>query len=101
MTDGAELMVAGEPCAPMIESLLAMECRTAPDGMVEFDGLAGPHLLRALMRTEALMMLEDADLMAAGRTVNRTPDRRRADAFVALAQAIAERVAAAGTARAG
>jgi hypothetical protein len=66
MTDADDLMVAGEPCGPMIEAFLGMKFTRARDGMVEFEGLATPHLVRALMRTEAQLLLEDADLMAAG-----------------------------------
>ena len=47
--------------------------------MVTMAGTVDGHVVRALMRLEAQLLLEDADTLAAGGTVDRTPGQRGAD----------------------
>ena len=77
---------------PMLQKL-TKGWRVDQRGLCEFYGefeadLAMPFL-RALMRAEAELLLEDADALCPGQPdEQRTNDQRSADAFVRLAEAV-------------
>jgi hypothetical protein len=61
--------------------------------MFVFDGKFEPHVatpfVRAMMRVEAELLLEDADALRAGRyKEQRTCDERAVDAFLRLTEAV-------------
>ena len=84
----------GEPIADLMPGLMAF-CDGASideDGMfqssVRLEPAVGRPLIRALMRAEAELLLEDADALGTGVETARTPEQRAADAFERLVQAV-------------
>jgi hypothetical protein len=81
--------VAEEPVDDLVQALGQFRSRERSDGMVNFDikldfEEAAP-LRRALMRIEADLLLEDADLIGEQHpTEERTDEQRRADALMEL-----------------
>ncbi len=92
-------MVFGESARTLLATL--SKCRTHEDdvsGMIHFDlrmtpKEAGP-VVRALLRAEAELLLDDADTFDPAATT-RTPEQRRADALLEIAAAAAEALDAA------
>lgn len=87
--------VYGERLGDLLPVLRAISPRAHIDaeGMWVFDGEFKPHVatpfLRAMMRAEAELLLEDADALQPGRyEEQRTGDQRAADALVRLAEAV-------------
>jgi hypothetical protein len=82
----SELMVLGERCTDIADELAGMDMRFLPNGMARCTARmrADGPLVRALYRAEAELLLADATDMADGRYVGRTPEQRRADAFLEL-----------------
>jgi hypothetical protein len=82
-------LVAGEPVHALLAALVQFDLQRAPNGRLnmscDLDGPTGAPLARALMRVEAELLLSDAERVVPGvGPPIRTPDQRRADAFVAL-----------------
>jgi hypothetical protein len=78
------MIVLGEHIDDLGAELLALEWGDARGGMVRITGRLrsdGP-LVRAMLRAEAELLIDDAQAMADGRRVDRTPAQRRADALV-------------------
>ena len=85
--------VAGEATADLLRSFGDIKMSTGLNGMNIDAHLApdvGAPLLRALLRVEAELILADAEDLRDDDRELRTPDQRRADAFVALTQRVAE-----------
>ncbi len=82
--------VAGESLRDLIPALQEV----VKDAQVDEDGMwsgafalepeTGTPFMRALMRIEAELLLEDADRLGEAVGEERTPDQRRADALLAL-----------------
>jgi hypothetical protein len=91
----SQQVVAGEPSDPLIRALGQGTHRIAADGMWRFDlkvdPVLGAPLIRALMRVEADLLRNDADLVSVDcGEPTRTYDQRRADAFVVLVERLTE-----------
>jgi hypothetical protein len=89
MTD---VLVLGERFDDVGDELVGFDVEWRDDGRAEVTGRmsADGALMRALCRAEAELLLADADAMAAGTYRGRTPDQRRADAFVLVAERLGE-----------
>ena len=89
------ILVAGEPADVILKVLMGMRDNLVPDadGMVSIQAkIPQDHaavLLRAIMRIEAELLLADAKEVGSA-AEPRTPQQRRADAFVALALRVAD-----------
>ena len=88
-------LVYGERLGDLRPVLRAITQRAhlVDEGMFVFEGRFEPHtatpFIRALMRAEAELLLEDADALQPGRyEEQRTSDQRAVDALVRLAQAV-------------
>ena len=81
--------VGGELRSELLHALSFVTAEAKPDGgcavNVDLPWDVAPPFLRALMRIEAELLLQDAELVAFGTGEPRTPAERRADALVALA----------------
>jgi len=81
-------IVYGERVSALMPGLIAFGDAAFIDaeGMyrssVILDPVVGEPLARALMRAESELLLEDAERIGTEATDGRTPDQRRADAFV-------------------
>jgi hypothetical protein len=90
------ILVAGEPADVILKVLMGMRDNHVPDadGMVSIQAtIPQDHaavLLRAIMRIEAELLLADAKEVGSSAAEPRTPQQRRADAFVALALRVAD-----------
>jgi hypothetical protein len=84
----------GERCEDIAEEMLGLDIRFGPDKSATVSGRmqADGPLWRAILRVEAELLLADADAMASGTYAARTPNQRRADAFVLVAERIGEAV---------
>ena len=86
MTD---VLVAGEDAQTLVEALLRFRWSDAADGgqsaTFELEPHLGAPLIRAVMRVEAELLLDDADHYPHGADAERTSEQRAADALVALA----------------
>lgn len=82
-------LIAGEPVDVLIEALQQVELQPTRNGMSSMSMRLAPRLaapfLRALMRVEAELLLDDADRLATEDQEDRSHEQRAADAFVALA----------------
>lgn len=94
-----DAMVFGESARTLLTTL--SKCETHDDnvsGMIRFDLRLSPEetgpVVRALFRAEAELLLDDADTFDPMATT-RTPEQRRADAFVEIATAAAKALDAA------
>jgi hypothetical protein len=89
-----DTLVAGEPIGARLRAFGELSLRRNPNGgyrvSARFDREFGAPLLRALMRVEAELLTEDADLIGKADTQLRTPEERRADALVALSLRVAD-----------
>lgn len=94
MTTDTDL-IYGEQPADLLPPLraIAASAEEMPDGMIQYDArfemAAGAPLFRALMRAEAELLREDADNFGVPGVEDRTPDQRRADAFLLICSALA------------
>jgi hypothetical protein len=89
-----DVVVFGERCADLAAELTVLDFDIPPAGTARVSGtvpMDGP-LLRAMYRAEAELLLGDVEAMAAGIYEHRTPEQRRADAFVLLFERIGEAV---------
>jgi hypothetical protein len=87
--------VAGEDRSMLCEAFRRFRTRVRPDGLLDVKFNLPPDLgdpfVRALLRTEAELMLEDADLIGIKPYGDqRTQAQRRADAVVLLLTRVAE-----------
>jgi hypothetical protein len=90
MTGRLDEIVAGETIGDLCSAIRGLKMTPQPDGMVHAAGTVGAPVIRALMRLEGLLLVEDADELA--RTPHmelRTPGQRRHDAFLRLGREIA------------
>jgi hypothetical protein len=83
------LMIAGEELETLLQLFPYLEKAKERDGMIGITANNVPQevmvpFLRALMRTEARLLREDADSIYDDGWEKRTPEQRRADAFVDL-----------------
>ena len=81
--------VAGESAYQLAKAIAQFRVAPSDDGMVHasvrLDPELGIPLQRAIMRTEAELLLEDADALSLENSRElRTPDQRRADALIEL-----------------
>jgi hypothetical protein len=88
-----QALVAGEPVDVLVAALLQCKPRLLNDGCWRIDTMldapTGTPLARALMRTEAELLAQDADDLRPDHLVpERTPEQRRADAFMALVRRV-------------
>ena len=89
--DRPQPTVAGEPLDDLAAVLSGIEVGEVADGLVDFNLRLNDHegviLRRALMRLEAELLLDDADVLTADTLAGmRTPPQRRHDAFMLLVQ---------------
>jgi hypothetical protein len=81
-------MIAGEPLDMLINALATIKPKKTREGMVRITAEMGHDLgssfVRALMRVEAELLAQDAEMLRGSESEFRTPDQRRADALVAL-----------------
>jgi hypothetical protein len=90
MTANVDELVAGETVGDLVAALRGLKFARLRSGMARLSGEIGPPVIRALMRLEAALLLADADELAASPTTDlRTPEQRRADAFVRLGEELA------------
>jgi hypothetical protein len=85
MTD---ILVAGEPVETLLEAFRQIEWETQPNGMTSLkaslERRLGDPFVRALMRVEAELLLQDAAALDGPEAGWRTGEQLAADAFVAL-----------------
>jgi hypothetical protein len=84
MRDLTNLTLGGEPVRELIDGLSMIDLKVDDDGWASFEATVPQCLVRAIMRYEAALIVADADAMASGEFIDRTPDQRRADAFTQL-----------------
>ena len=82
-------LIGGEPAQDLIDGLLELKVITRSDGSVRMSGVFSAALVRAMMRFEAKLLLQDADALADGIDVDRTPAQRRHDAMLELVRRLA------------
>lgn len=90
MPDDADAdLVAGERREDLLHALSFVSAEAREDGGYEVNGdlppEVAPPFIRAIMRVEAELLLHDAALVTVDSGEPRTPEERRADAFLALA----------------
>lgn len=100
MTTNPNSLVAGERVADLLPVLRQLRPSKRSDEMYECrfsleQDVSGPFL-RALMRVEAELLLQDADRLTGSWADWRTSDQRRADAFVALTLRVADAATTSG-----
>jgi hypothetical protein len=82
-------MIAGESRGDLLHALTYVSTESGPDGSYIVNGdlppEVAPPFIRAIMRIEAELLLHDAEQVTVDRGEPRTPEERRADAFLALA----------------
>lgn len=82
-----DVRVFGESARELMDVLATIEFEIDDRGMYhaeqDFSAEDGSLLARAVMRAESKLLLEDADILDVG-PVWRTPEQRRADAFVQI-----------------
>lgn len=82
-------LIAGETRVDLLRALSYVETESGPDGSYIVNGdlppEVAPPFIRAIMRIEAELLLHDARQVTVDRGEPRTPEERRADAFLALA----------------
>ena len=87
--------VEGEPLDLLAQAFLQFDIQEEPDGMWSLTSHLEPGIgdpfVRALMRVEARLMLEDADLLGSPEFEHRTYEQRAADALVILATSVGDR----------
>lgn len=83
-------LVFGESARAILDALSQGEHRSTSNGMVEFDlhlsKEEAPPLVRAMMRAEAQLLLDDADAFGE-ETPLRSPEQRCCDALLELVTA--------------
>ncbi|QIS16216.1 DUF222 domain-containing protein [Nocardia arthritidis] len=81
-------LIAGERRADLMRALSYVSTESGPDGEYIINGdlppEVAPPFIRAIMRVEAELLLHDAELVTVESGEPRSPEERRADAFVAL-----------------
>ncbi|QLY30673.1 hypothetical protein [Nocardia huaxiensis] len=94
-TEGSDL-VAGETRADLLRALSYVSTEDAPDGGFIVNGDlppdVAPPFIRALMRIEAELLLQDAELVNIDHGEPRTPEERRTDALIALLLRVDDRL---------
>jgi hypothetical protein len=89
-----EIRVAGEPALTLLEAFQQFKWKKARNGMqtasFSLEPRLGNPLIRALMRVEAELLLQDADNHGRPDAEERKYEQRACDALVALALRVAE-----------
>ena len=89
-----EIQVAGEPALTLLEAFQQFKWKKPRNGMqtatFSLEPRLGNPLIRALMRVEAELLLEDADRYGHADAEDRTHEQRACDALVALALRVAD-----------
>jgi hypothetical protein len=87
-------LVEGEPLELLAEALLHIDLQEQQDGTWSVTSLLEPDVgdpfVRALMRVEARLLLEDADRVGTPGVEHRTYEQRAADALVLLVTSVAD-----------
>jgi hypothetical protein len=88
-------LIAGEPIEDLAGALLQFDVTRHGDGglhlKAHMESTIGAPLIRALLRIEAELLLEEADAVTAdGPNEDRTEEQRRADALLVLVQRIGD-----------
>lgn len=82
-------LVAGERREDLLRALSYVSTESRADGSYVVNGdlppEVAPPFIRAIMRVEAELLLHDAEFVTVEEGEPRTPEERRADAFLALA----------------
>ncbi|MET8797841.1 hypothetical protein ABZV91_15565 [Nocardia sp. NPDC004568] len=82
-------LVAGEHRDDLLRALTYVSTESLSDGSYVVNGdlprEVAPPFIRAIMRVEAELLLHDAEFVTIDEGEPRTPEERRADAFLALA----------------
>ncbi|MCU1643688.1 MAG: hypothetical protein JWN03_3963 [Nocardia sp.] len=93
--EGSDL-VAGERRADLVRALSYVSTEEAPDGGFIVNGDLPPDVapvfVRAIMRIEAELLLNDAELVTIDQGEPRTPEERRTDALIALLLRVDDRL---------
>ncbi|MET9493029.1 MULTISPECIES: hypothetical protein [unclassified Nocardia] len=93
--EGSDL-VAGERRADLVRALSYVSTEEAPDGGFIVNGDLPPDVapvfVRAIMRIEAELLLNDAELVNIDQGEPRTPEERRTDALIALLLRVDDRL---------
>ncbi|WP_067704379.1 hypothetical protein [Nocardia jejuensis] len=92
--EGSDL-VAGEPRADLVRALSYVSTEDTPDGYIVNGDLPpdiAPAFIRAIMRIEAELLLNDAELVTVEHGEPRTPEERRTDALIALLLRVDDRL---------
>jgi hypothetical protein len=89
-----DIRVAGESALTLLEAFHQFKWRKARNGMqtasVSLEPRLGRPLMRALMRVEAELLLEDADRSGQLGAEDRNYEQRTCDALLALALRVAD-----------
>jgi hypothetical protein len=85
-------LVAGELRSDLVRAMSHLKIEDSPEGAAIMEGhmsgeTAAPFV-RAIMRVEAELLLQDANLFTGGLAKHRTTAQRRADALVILARRV-------------
>lgn len=87
-------LVEGEPLGLLAEALLRSDLQEDPHGMWSLTSRLEPDIgdsfVRALMRVEARLMLEDTDQLGRPGAEHRTHEQRAADALIILVTSLAD-----------
>ncbi|MBL1072777.1 hypothetical protein JK358_00040 [Nocardia sp. 2] len=93
--EGSDL-VAGETRADLLRALSYVSTEDAPDGGFIVNGDlppdVAPPFVRAIMRIEAELLLQDAEMVNIDHGEPRTPEERRTDALIALLLRVDDRL---------
>ncbi|MEV6072813.1 hypothetical protein AB0L82_40250 [Nocardia sp. NPDC052001] len=89
-------LVAGEKRSDLVRALSYVSMEDAPDGGTIVNGDLPPDIapafVRAIMRIEAELLLNDAELVTIDQGEPRTPEERRTDALIALLLRVDDRL---------
>ncbi|MEU7630470.1 hypothetical protein AB0B25_12290 [Nocardia sp. NPDC049190] len=89
-------LIAGERRVDLLRALSYVSTESQPDGSYIVNGDlppdVAPPFIRAIMRVEAELLLNDAELVTVEDGEPRTPEERRTDAFVALVLRVDDRL---------
>ncbi|MFE3446799.1 hypothetical protein ACFXNW_27530 [Nocardia sp. NPDC059180] len=89
-------LIAGERRDDLLRALSYVATESLDDGSYIVNGdlppEVAPPFIRAIMRVEAELLINDAELVTVDDGEPRSPEERRADAFLALALRVTDRM---------
>ncbi|AVH21871.1 DUF222 domain-containing protein [Nocardia cyriacigeorgica] len=89
-------LIAGERRDDLLRALSYVSTESLDDGSYIVNGdlppEVAPPFIRAIMRVEAELLINDAELVTVDEGEPRSPEERRADAFLALALRVTDRL---------